>query len=429
MSSSGQWKSYRLSEVGRFLGGATPSTSVPEYWSGDIHWATSKVLGPGYTLRCGERFISSRAVAESSSSLVPKGNVIVGTRVGVGKTAVNSLDMAISQDLTGIVVDVDRFDPYFLAFCLAQPMLQAEFAGRERGTTIQGIPRGDLESLVILAPCLADQRTIASVLKRAHVSLEVEVTAQAVASDLKRSTMSELFKRGLRREAQKDSDIGLVPESWEVVPLGSLGRIGNGSTPRKSDEQYWEGGRFPWLTSAKVYDREITAADQFVTETALRECHLPIVEPGAVLIAITGQGKTLGHSAVLRTRATLNQHLAYLATDLDRADPSFVRGYLETQYQRFRQVGAGGGSTKGALTCAYLRSVPIPLPRSLGEQREIAAILDAMDRKIDLHRRKRAVLDELFKALLHKLMTGEIGVTDLNLDALAETLPSPGASS
>jgi len=121
-------------------------------------------------------------------------------------------------------------------------------------------------------------------------------------------------------------------------------------------------------------------------------------------------------------RATINQHIAYVTTDLDRADPSFVRGYVETKYDYLRQVGSGGGSTKGALTCAFLRELPIPLPPTLDEQREIVAILDAIDRKVDLHRKKRAVLDELFKALLHKLMTGKIRVADLDLSALA---PAP----
>ncbi len=70
--------------------------------------------------------------------------------------------------------------------------------------------------------------------------------------------------------------------------------------------------------------------------------------------------------------------------------------------------------------------MPIPCPPTLDEQREIVAVLDAIDRKIDLHRRKRAVLDELFKALLHKLMTGEIRVSDLDLSALSsDPAPAP----
>jgi type I restriction enzyme S subunit len=109
--------------------------------------------------------------------------------------------------------------------------------------------------------------------------------------------------------------------------------------------------------------------------------------------------------------------VAYVQTDTTRANPGFLRGYLETQYDYLRQVGAGGGSTKGALTCAFLRSLPVPLP-PLAEQNEIAEVLDAIDAKIALHQQKRAVLEELFKALLHKLMTGEIDVNDLDLSAL-----------
>ena len=127
-------------------------------------------------------------------------------------------------------------------------------------------------------------------------------------------------------------------------------------------------------------------------------------------MAITGQGKTLGHCAVLRIEASINQHIAYLQTNTERAEPGFIRGYLETQYEYLRQVASGGGSTKGALTCAFLKSLPVP---------------DALDRKIGLHQQKRGVLEELFKALLHKLMTGEIAVSDLDLSALSPASTQP----
>ncbi len=64
-----------------------------------------------------------------------------------------------------------------------------------------------------------------------------------------------------------------------------------------------------------------------------------------------------------------------------------------------------------------LKAFPALIP-TLDEQRNIVAILKAIDRKIDLHRKKRVVLDELFKSLLHKLMTGEIRVAALDLSAL-----------
>ena len=208
-----------------------------------------------------------------------------------------------------------------------------------------------------------------------------------------------------------------MPQSWNAVPLGSLGKIGNGSTPNRSNASYWSSGTYPWLTSSKVYDREVRQADRHVTEQALAECHLPRIPPGAVLIAITGQGKTLGHCTILRIEATINQHLAYVVLDQDRADSLFVRGYLETQYDYLRRIAAGGGSTKGALTCGFLRDLLIPVP-PIDEQSEIAVVLDAVDRKIDLHRKKHAVLGDLFKAMLHNLMTGRIRVADLDLSEI-----------
>ena len=101
-----------------------------------------------------------------------------------------------------------------------------------------------------------------------------------------------------------------------------------------------------------------------------------------------------------------------------------LRSPLAMKVRQERHVNIVAGRATPAADGKYnlntgaIDSFPIPLPPTLEEQREIVDVLDAIDRKIDLHRRKRAVLDELFKALLHKLMTGEIRVSDLDLSAL-----------
>lgn len=73
-----------------------------------------------------------------------------------------------------------------------------------------------------------------------------------------------------------------------------------------------------------------------------------------------------------------------------------------------------------------LEPLLVPVPSDPNEQKEIVEVLDGLDRKIDLHRQKRSVLERLFHSLLHKLMTGEIRVESLDLSALA--LPTPGAA-
>ena len=341
------------------------------------------------------------------------GDVLLSVRAPVGDVNVATGDCAIGRGVSAIRAS-SRSDPWFLYFALlyVKPTLES----RATGSTFASVNKATLLDLDIPFPDKSEQVEIGLFLSGLISQIKQEAVALAIAQDLKRAAMRSLFTHGLRGEAQKETEIGPVPESWNIVNLGALGRIGNGSTPKKANSAYWTDGKYPWITSAKVYDREVTQADQFVTTRALSECHLPRVHPGAVLIAITGQGKTLGHCAVLRIEATLNQHLAYVALDQSRMDSVLVRGYLETQYDYLRQVGAGGGSTKGALTCGFLRDLPVPVP-PMNEQREIAAILNAIDRKIDLHRKKRAVLDDLFKVLLHKLMTGEIRVAALDLSA------------
>ncbi len=342
------------------------------------------------------------------------GDILLSVRAPVGDVNVATAHCAIGRGIAAIRPG-PRSDPWFLFFSLlySKPTLES----RATGSTFASVNKTTLNSLYIPFFERAEQTAIGMLLRSLILQIDQEDEVLNTTQALKRATLRSLFTSGLRGETPKETEIGPVPESWEVVNLGILGRIGNGSTPKKANSAYWTDGTYPWITSAKVYDRTITQADQFVTMRALSECHLPCVQPGAVLIAITGQGKTLGHCAVLRIEATLNQHLAYVALDQSRADSVFVRGYLETQYDYLRQVGAGGGSTKGALTCSFLRNLPVPVP-PMNEQRKIVSILEAIDRKIDLHQKKRVVLNDLFKVLLHKLMTGEIRIAELDLSVI-----------
>ena len=100
---------------------------------------------------------------------------------------------------------------------------------------------------------------------------------------------------------------------------------------------------------------------------------------------------------------------------------------MRNRYEELQAVGRAGGSTKAALTCAFLRDFLIPFP-SKDEQRDIAAALTTVDRKLAHHQKKRAALNDLFQTLLHKLMTGEIRVANIDIDTSEIAAPA-GASS
>lgn len=276
----------------------------------------------------------------------------------------------------------------------------------------------DLIPVLIQFPSnFKDQSKITLLLSTVQRAIEQQEQLIALTMELKKALMHKLFTEGTRGEPQKETEIGLVPESWEVTPLGDFAKIGNGSTPKRSNKAYWDGGDIPWLTSGKIHEGIINGADEFVTTDALSECHLPLVKANSVLVAITGQGKTLGNSAVVTFDTCVSQHLAYITINADGIIPRFLLYYLQNNYENLRQLSVGAGSTKRALTCGILKQYLVPLP-NVSEQMEILSAFELLDKKIETHKEENRLFQDLFQTLLNQLMTAQIRVNDIDLAEL-----------
>lgn len=363
----------------------------------------------------GFRHPSPRLFCDAPAKVAKPRDILISVRAPVGPTNIADTECCIGRGLSAI--RAKDIDSNFLFYNLRY--LEKSIASLGTGSTFHAINKSQLADVEVNESGfnLFEQEKIVAVLGVVQRAIEQQERLLALTAELKKTLLHQLFTQGLRREPQKQTEIGLVPESWEIATLGSLAKVGNGSTPKRDNEAYWQDGSIPWLNSAKIHERFITEADQFVTELAAKECHLPSVKSGSLLIAITGQGKTLGNSALVNFETCINQHLAYAQFNTSTVIPEFVLWFMQTRYEHLRSVGLGGGSTKGALTCGYLKTYPIPLP-SLGEQREIADVFAALDQKEKVHERKHAALTDLFRTLLHQLMTAQIRVHDLDLPEL-----------
>jgi type I restriction enzyme S subunit len=129
---------------------------------------------------------------------------------------------------------------------------------------------------------------------------------------------------------------------------------------------------------------------------------------GTILITIAAN---IGFTGILQFDSACPDSLIAI-TPSQAVSVEFLEYFLQTQQSEMDRLTPKG--TQKNINIQFLAPWPIVIP-PFDEQREIVAVLEAIDRKIDLHRKKRAVLDDLFKALLHKLMTGEIRVGELNL--------------
>ena len=268
---------------------------------------------------------------------------------------------------------------------------------------------------------LPQQRAIADHLDRETARLDALVAAKervlTLLADKRQALVTRAVTTGLNPDVPfRHSSISWsenIPAHWEVWKLGHLAKVGNGSTPNRSNTAYWTEGTIPWLNSSIVNQYEATRAEQFVTEHALEECHLPIVPAGSVLVAITGQGKTRGRAVVLSFNTTINQHIAYVTTDGSRLDAWYLRWIFLSAYEFLRSVSDDVGGTKGALTCEDISSFLLPVP-PLDEQRKIVAYIMNNSSRLEALRgaisKSRKLLQERRFSLVYGAVTGKIEV-------------------
>lgn len=291
-------------------------------------------------------------------------------------------------------------------------------------STIAHFTAEKVAAVPMALPPSEEQQAICLFLDREASKIDGLISEQekliALLKEKRQAVISHAVTRGLNPNVpMKDSGIewlGEVPVHWSACPLKFISRIGNGSTPSRDNAEYWAEAGFPWLNSSVVNQDEVTEAQQFVTEAALKECHLPIVAPPAVLVGITGQGKTRGMAAPLKFEATINQHLAYIKPNEEHLLVAYLLRAIEMAYDHLRTESDGAGSTKGAITCDQLARLSIPLP-PLEEQQAITEHLDAKSREFDTlsteAQRGIDLLKERRSALISAAVTGKIDVRQL----------------
>ena len=275
-----------------------------------------------------------------------------------------------------------------------------------------------LKEKEIPTPPLHEQRSIAHALRRVDDATSIQDEQIRTLTDLKRATMRTLFTRGLRGEAQKETETGPVPESWETTAIDDVAvttQYGLSVRGRTS-------GTYPILRMNCQEDGKVHYRDLQFVDLDSESYGRFRVKPGDLLFNRTNSIDLVGRMAIVEDDrpAVFASYLVRLVIDANRCLPEFLNYFMNWPRTQEEIKGLASRAVGQAnINATKLRTILFPLP-AIDEQRNIVTVLDAIDRKIDLHGRKRAVLKELFKALLHKLMTGEVRVGTLSLAGLVE---------
>jgi len=301
------------------------------------------------------------------------------------------------------------------------PDVRHYVAERMEGSTgRQRVPENVLLDLPMPSLDRAEQTAMADALEAIQRTSAIELQCEVTAQHLKRATMQALFTRGLTAEPQKETEIGAVPESWAHNQLGDIAEIVYGAQAAVANATDPSIGTLILTNVNLNLEGHIDLEKQryYRVPEAHRE-RLSLHKGDVLFNWRSGSANHIGKtvyfdldgeftfsSFILRfrpNRSVSNKYLFWWLTHLR------ISGFFTSH----RNVS----SINSVYNASLSATIPIWYPGD-DQQREIVAVLDVIDRKIDLHRRRRAALESLFKTLLHKLMTGEIRVADLDLSAL-----------
>ncbi len=322
----------------------------------------------------------------------------------------------VSKDLSGALVSGDFpilslnreiADEDFITFSLSRPSIWKVLRNIAVGTTnrrrVQ--PKEFLKVLSIPLPPLPEQKAIAYVLRAVQEAREKTEEVIKALKELKKSLMKHLFTYGpvplgeVDKVSLKETEVGDIPEHWEVVRLGEVGKVVTGKTPSTGEPKYWN-GTVPFITPVDLQGGEIYTTARTITQEGLTQTKT--VPQGAVLVSCIGY---IGKVGIVGTRvAATNQQINAVIPYTSVLNNVFLLYVLQKEEVQKIMDQMTRKTTVPILNKSNFSKTPIPLP-PLHEQEQIAHILRSVDDKIETERKRAEALDTLFKTLLHDLLT------------------------
>lgn len=264
-----------------------------------------------------------------------------------------------------------------------------------------------LKERSIPLPPLPEQQKIAHVLSTVQRAIEEQEKIIQTTTELKKALMHKLFTEGLRGEPQKQTEIGPVPESWEVVALSGVCRFQSGGTPSKKNPEFWQGS-IPWVSPKDMKRPRLNDVTDHISQEAL-ESGSKLAPAGSVFVVVRGMilAKTVP-VALGEVPMAINQDMRAIVPG-PKLRSDFLLYALETLRDNlFKKVGRSGHGTC-TLMSHEISEFKIPLP-NLETQKETASAIQNLERKKNFHEQRQTQLQDLFRTLLHQLMTAQVRV-------------------
>ncbi|MCF8383955.1 MAG: restriction endonuclease subunit S [Chlorobium sp.] len=407
-----EWSFVRINDLAvKLKAGGTPSRQNKAYFGGNIPFVLiDDMTSSGVYLKATKETISQKGLDSCSAWIVPENSILLSMYATIGATVINTMPVATNQAIIAIIPH-ENCDRVYLSFCLRAHNVHLARLNVE--STQKNINKGIVSSFPIPLPPLLEQKKIAHILSTVQRAIEAQERLIQTTTELKKALMHKLFTEGLRHEPQKQTEIGLVPESWEVIELGDMLKLAQYGLSVKGNDE----GNYPILRMTNQVNGQIVNRNLQYVEISDADHAKFKVERGDILFNRTNSLDLVGRTAIFDIGGdfVFASYLIRLQTDEKHLNPFFLNCYFNTDEIQVRLKSiATRAVSQSNISASRLKGFPIPKP-SLDEQEEMVTASLALDRKLAVHQAKLEQLQALFHMLLHELMTAKTRVHDINL--------------
>ena len=317
----------KLRDICRFQSGGTPSRGTPAYFNGNIPWITTVALnGDVIDGNQAIEWITDEAIAKSAAKIVPPHSVMIGTRVGIGKVAINSVPMSTSQDIISLIgIDENKWDKKFICHLITAN--KEHLNSQARGATIKGIKIEVIADLVLPEISVKEQARVSEIIGKVDALICMQQQMARNLDQLIKSRFIELFGDPQRN-----------PHGYKHTKISDIATYYNGLT-YKPENVAAEG--IIVLRSSNIQNSQLDFADTVRVDCAIKE-RLMVQKNDILMCSRNGSAKLVGKVALIKD---IQEPMSFGAFMMIIRSHYF--GYLKTYFQMdaFRQQIKTGATT------------------------------------------------------------------------------------
>lgn len=381
------WQEVALSDIGRIVGGATPSTKNPAFYDGDIVWITPKDLS-GYKERKiskGARNITQEGYDSCSTYLLPKGSILFSSRAPIGYVAMADCELCTNQGFKSIVPDKRKVDENFLFYALRFNASKIE--SMASGTTFKEVSGAVMKKVRIKCPkTLTDQKKIANILSRFDEKIEIN---NRIIKNIEDS-MTCLFNEKCVKAQGKKSSLSKIAQFLNGLAMQKF--------PPKADEV-----AMPVL-KIKELRQKCCDADSDLCSSSISKQY--VVDDGDLIFSWSG---SLLVDIWTGGKCGLNQHLFKVTSQ--HYPKWFVYLWIKFHIENFIAIAQAMATTMGHIKRNDLDKADVIIT----EDKEIEVLNKIFQPQLDLLiklRLQNNAMTKIRDLLLPKLLSGEIDLSN-----------------